>query len=263
MLTVSSLTVQSYDFQSLTLSWEFETTSENLADYYLDIYRSETPEPTSDFSIVGSGVSTTAYSYTDTTISGYNLRQHHTWYYRLKVVEAAMPTNTSWSDPGHFSYAPDPQAKRMLHVKGVGIKKYGRFVKILKQRHGATETATATCPDCWDSMLGRLTDDNCTTCYNTGITSGYYDPIDVYAAVNYRPKQNQITPFGLWQQNDALMDFLNYPVIEPDDLIVDPLNKRWKVKQVITYDKGLTLISQRCHVSLQEKENPVYQVEVE
>jgi hypothetical protein len=151
----------------------------------------------------------------------------------------------------------------MLHLKGVGLKKYGRPVQIFKIKHGATEAKTTYCPDCWDYFLGRCIDDNCTTCFGTAITGGYYDPIEVQAAVNFRPKQQQITPFGQWQQNDALMDFLNYPVIEPEDLIVDPLNQRWKVKQIVTYNKGITLISQRCHVSLQEKENPVYQVEVE
>jgi hypothetical protein len=227
---------------------------------HLEIYRSEVPEPVSMFSGINLNVSPNAYSYTDTTISGINLYQFHTWYYRIKVVDDLDPSVYSWSDPAHIQVIPDPQAKRMIWVKTKGIKKYGTLVKILKKR-----TAQGIQCSCFDTVLQRSTDDECKLCNGTGIQTGggYYDPIEVYAAINTRPKQNQITPFGIWQQNDALMDILNYPVLAPDDLIVDPQNKRYKVKQVATYDKGQALISQRCVISLQEKSSPVYEVNVD
>jgi len=255
MLSVKSLTVQSYDFQLLNVQWEFNITSENIADYHLDIYRSEVPEPVTMFSGVGEEISSSAYSYTDTSISGINLHQFRTWYYRIKIIETAVPLNYEWSDPAHFEYVADAQAKIMLRHKSIGLKRYGRLVKIIKKRIDGQK-----CTNCWDSILGRIIDDSCEICYGTGIVLGYYDPIEIYAALNNKPKQNQITPFGVWQQNDALMDILNYPVLSPDDVIIDQTNKRWKVKLIASFSKGSSLISQRCVITLIGKDNPIYEL---
>ncbi|MBC8550531.1 MAG: hypothetical protein H8D23_12870 [Candidatus Brocadiales bacterium] len=260
MFYIKTLTVSSYDFQSATLEWEYTNPKANTNGHHLEIYRSETPAPVTAFSGIAMDVSPTAYSYTDTTISGINLHQFHTWYYRIKVVDTDTPTTYEWSNPAHIEVTPDALAKRMLKVKNVGIKKYGTLVKVLKKR--AEQGVQCSC---FDVTLQRSMDDECELCNGTGIqtTGGYYDPLDVYVAINTRPKQNEITPFGVWQQNDALMDMLNYPVLAPDDLIVDQQNKRYKVKQIATYDKGQSLISQRCVISLQEKSSQVYGVTIE
>jgi hypothetical protein len=260
MFYIKTLTVSSYDFESATLQWEYVDPQPNTDGYHLEIYRSEVPEPVTMFSGIDLNVYPTAYSYTDTTISGINLRQFHTWYYRIKIVDTQNPISYEWSYPAHIEITPDVQAKIMLKHKNIGLKKYGKLVKVLKKR----AVQGVRC-DCWDPVLGRSTDDDCKLCHGTGIktTGGYYDPIEIYAAINTRPKQNQITPFGIWHQNDALMDVMNYPVLAPDDLIVDLQNRRYKVKQVVTYDKGQSLISQRCVISLQEKSNPIYEVPVE
>ena len=259
MIYIKTLTVNSYDFQSATLEWTYTNPQTNTDGLRLEIYRAETPAPTSSFSGVNLNVSPLLNAYTDTTISGINLRQFHTWFYRIKVVDIATPTIFEWSVPAHIEVTADLQAKRMLKHKRVGIKKYGATIRVLKIRSQEGTQCT-----CFDEVLFRSTDDNCTLCNGTGILEGggYYPAIEVKAAINTRPKEQDVTPFGVWQQNDALMDILNYPVLAPDDLIVDPQNNRYKVRQISTYDKGLTLISQRCVISLQEKENPVYQVDV-
>lgn len=260
MLYIKTLTVSSYDFRSATLEWEYTNPNASTDGIRLEIYRSEVPAPTTAFSGVDLNVSPTAASYTDTTISGINLHQFHTWYYRIKTVDIASPTTFEWSNPAHIQITADLLAKKMLRVKGIGINKYGTTVKILKKYTEVGIQCT-----CFDDVLMRSTDDDCKLCNGTGIITGggYYDALDVKVAINTRPKQNEITPFGIWQQNDALMDLLNYPVLAPDDLIVDPQNKRYKVRQIATYDKGLTLISQRCVITLQEKSSPVYEVAVE
>lgn len=257
MILVKSLIVQSYDFQLLNIQWEFENTGEDLSSYHLDIYRSEVPEPITMFSGVGEDISSTAYSYTDTTISGINLHQFRTWYYRVKIIETNDPNNYSWSNPAHFEYVADAQAKIMLKQKTIGLKRYGRLIKILKRRIDGQK-----CTNCWDSTLGRIIDDDCVVCYGTGVVTGYCDPIEVYAAINAKPKQSQITPFGVWQPNDALLDVLNYPILSPDDIIIDLTNRRWKIKQVITFYKASHLISQRSVISLIGKDNIIYEINI-
>ena len=259
MLYIKSLTVKSYDYQSATLEWEYTDPAANTAGVHLEIYRSETPAPVTMFSGIALNVSPTAHSYVDTSISGLNLYQFHTWYYRIKVVDDNNPNIFEWSYPAYLSIDPDLQAKKMLRLKTIGLKRYGVKVKILKKRIAQGETC-----DCFDEILGRSTDDECPYCHGTGIktTGGYYDPIEVYGAINTRPKQNQITPFGIWQDNNALLDILNYPVLEPDDVVIDQLNNRYKVKQVAPYMKGQALISQRCLLVLQDKSDPIYEIKV-
>ena len=147
----------------------------------------------------------------------------------------------------------------MLRHKSAGIKKYGTIIKIVKKRK-----ADGIQCECFDEVLQRSTDDECALCNGTGIatTGGYYDPIEVKVAINMKPKQNQITPFGIWQDKDAMIDMLNYPVMEPDDLIVDQRNQRYKIRQVAPYYKGQALVSQRCVMVLQDKTSQVYDVNV-
>ena len=260
MIYIKSLTVASYNKNQATLEWEYTNPKASTDGIHLEVYRAEAPAPVTIFSGIELDVSPTSYSYTDTTLSGLTSHNFNTFYYRIKVVDEDSPGTYEWSNPSFISMAPDAQATKMLRLKGVGINKYGRTVKIIKKRITDGQECS-----CWDEVLQRSTDDECELCHGTGIQTGggYYDPIEVKAAINTRPKQNEITPFGIWQKNDALMDILNYPVLEPDDVVVDQTNKRYKVRQVATYDKGQSLISQRCVISLQEKSNEVYNIEVE
>ena len=259
MITIESLTVRSYDIKTAILEWEYAEASPSFAGITLEIYRSETPEPSTMFSGIEIALPPTTQIYQDTSIIGLNSYQFHDWYYKIKVIDANTPGTVSWSDPARLELPQDARTKIMIKQKSVGIKKFGIKVKILKKR-----VSQGTQCSCWDETLQRSITDDCPYCNGTGImtTGGYYDSIEVNAAMNTNPAQNQITPFGVWQQQDTLMDILNYPTVHPDDVVVDQLNKRYKIKQVAPFEKGQTLISQRCILSLQERSSQVYDIEV-
>ncbi len=93
MLTLKSLTVSSFDIDSLTLTWEFKSTTELITDYTIDVYRSESPTEVTtvsgvkaNYDHIASGLSAETYSYKDTSIENiYDpFRQ---WYYRLLVTK--------------------------------------------------------------------------------------------------------------------------------------------------------------------------------
>ena len=86
MLSLTSLTVSSFDVDKLTVAWTFKNTSESLSNYTIDVYRSESPGTgTSEYSLVASGISADTASHNDTTISGIYHPQR-TWFYKLKVT---------------------------------------------------------------------------------------------------------------------------------------------------------------------------------
>jgi hypothetical protein len=70
MITISSLTASTLSLGKITLSWLVGTTAEPINTYQLDVYRAETPEPTSEFTLISSGLAPDAYTYSDTTHSG-------------------------------------------------------------------------------------------------------------------------------------------------------------------------------------------------
>ena len=72
MLSLTSLTVTTYDANKLTVTWAFKSTVESLTDYVIDVYRSETPGTggVSEYTHVASGISADTDSYDDITVSG-------------------------------------------------------------------------------------------------------------------------------------------------------------------------------------------------
>ena len=70
-------------------------------------------------------------------------------------------------------------------------KKTGRDCKVLKRR-----TYGTYCTTCYDEVLFRATDPNCTECHGTGFKTGYFPAISMKAMINAAPKYNQITMFG-------------------------------------------------------------------
>jgi hypothetical protein len=59
------------------------------------------------------------------------------------------------------------------------------------------------------------------------------------------------------------MGILNYPVLNPDDVVVDSLNRRWKVRQISPTEVMNTLVGQQAHITLQEKHNPVHEINLQ
>lgn len=55
---------------------------------------------------------------------------------------------------------------------------------------------------------------------------------------------------------------LNYPILNPDDVVIDPDRKRWKVQQVLTEKFQNYLISQRARLTLQPKSDQIYTINI-
>lgn len=94
------------------------------------------------------------------------------------------------------------------------------------------------CTVCWDVKLQRNTKTRCIVCYDTTYEGGYWYPIETY--INFEPSRLiiQQTIWGRTEPNALAAWTGNYPFIEPQDIIVDPIgNKRWMIKNVSTNEK--------------------------
>ena len=167
MLSLTSLTVTTYDANKLTVSWAFKSTSESLSNYVIDVYRSETPGTggIDEYTLVGSGISATTSYYDDITVSGL-FHPTRTWFYKIKVTNQSTSKSSILFDttPAYIkSLSLDKYTLEIIRrKKQVQDKFAGRPVYVLRRK-----TFGQRCPTCWDSTLFRRTKDDDTTCFGT------------------------------------------------------------------------------------------------
>lgn len=101
------------------------------------------------------------------------------------------------------------------------------------------------CPHCVDSGTGRVTISGCQGCGGTGFSgTGYYDPIDVYIALQPSLNAVQLQALGKIEDNDTTGFMTNYPVMYSGDLIVEPGEQHWRVVSVDTTERHRILVHQ-------------------
>lgn len=138
MLTLDKLTVDSYNINLVEVTWEFEPTSENLNNYQIDVYRSESPGPSGlvGYDIIASGITLNNTSYTDASISG--LYDHNrVWYYKIDLKNTDEGTNQIMpEEPAYLGgELPDYRAKYILKYKKIALDKFsGQDLYLLKRR---------------------------------------------------------------------------------------------------------------------------------
>jgi hypothetical protein len=254
MLTLTSLDITSYDIDALTLTWAFSDVS--ASGFSISVYRSEAPSSDiTEYDLIASGVTASGFSYSDTSVEKLYDPQR-TWYYKLKIID--LSDLSSSIAPATPAYLDDTSTHKVFRrVKALKEKALrvggGRTIYILKRRTWGTH-----CPDCYNSTLGRQTENECLTCFNTGWTGGYYDPITITGMINPAPQFNQITMFGEFMPSDCVLNMLNYPPLRPKDVVVETTNQRWIVRQVRPLEFQGTLLEQTVHLSRILPDDTIY-----
>jgi hypothetical protein len=257
MITVSGVNITSYDFSTANVSWSIDNPlSEDLADYKLNLYRSETPQYSgNDFTLLASGISPDDFDYTDNTISGLQYRKWRELYYVLEPYLSSTPSTKGFiTAPESFHTEIDFAAKEIYtrHSYSLLERYGGSYIKVLKARTMGDRPAS------YDTTLGRVVENEDRTSYGTGWRSGYYKPIEVLAMINAAPKKSQLTVYGEWETSDAILTVGPYPRIAPKDKIIDKLNRRWAIVQVRSTEKGLYIIAQNAQIRLLDKDDIIY-----
>ena len=261
MIVLTSLSVTSFDLRYLQLAWSIETTSENIDNYALDIYRSESPGVSGleSYNILASGIPASDYDYLDYTVSGLS-NPNRTWFYKFNVINIVtgateiQPTVPLYRKGQSTSYV----TKEILRRKNLSLtKKSGTTFYLVKKRNSGTR-----CSRCWDSILQRAGNGTCPVCYGTGFLLGYYTPIEFKATSTTSPKYNQVMMFGEWKPSDKLLYTTMYPPITPRDFIVDDSNNRWIVLQCRFIQQLGFNIEQIVQTSLILPDDVIYNVSI-
>lgn len=240
MLDVVNLRVTSLDIDFNEVSWAIQNVPDALG-YTFQVFKSESPEgPFEDIS----GEFEDRYLFIDNKlIAGNRWRQY---YYKLKVRNKA---NDDTVEYGPTSKTPEPDLIAAELRRGFQLRMEeidGRRMWILPAR-----TFGQRC-SCWSPILKKRTRSGCITCFDTGFVRGYLSPIETWGQLDPSAKSEQRMTVGATQQSNTTGRFPFYPMLKPDDLIIEAENRRWRVVTLTQTEKGRAPIHQE--VQLQEVE---------
>src|SRR5690606_23061212 len=217
-LEVRNLRVTSLDVDFHEVTWE--VSAEDVFEYTFNVLRSEAQEgPYDDLS----GPFEDRYSFVDNIIQ----IQHRwrTYFYKIRVTRKA---DGEYADYGPVSMEPQPDLMAMelrRHLRFLFHEFVGRRCIVLPKRTFGQRCA------CWDVRLNKRTRSGCRTCFDTGFVKGYLHPIEAWVQVDPSPKTKQLSGIAHTHQDNTTMRLGYYPTVKPDDLIIEPENKRWRVIQ--------------------------------
>ena len=136
-------------------------------------------------------------------------------------------------------------------------RKFLRDASVMLRRLNGVEIAVVKrmrwgprCPRCWDATTKAVTRANCTTCYATGFSPGYFAPVLTLGRRGTIPAAKQITPQGVAEYRPTQLTILDAPKVEPDDLLVFLAdNRRFLVKAVTQTELKTVAVHQKLEIS--------------
>ena len=244
---------------SIRIDWAFDSSTENFEDYRLSILQAQAPEADlSLYETVVSGINpdTTSY-YEDASLSGVT-DKYIDIYYRM-VVSGLSGQGVKVSDPYGMALEEDKYAREIERRRALVLDLHsGQTFYVLKRKSYGT-----VCTICVDTILQRTTSSSCTTCYGTGYVHGYYTPIPCRGQLNERPTRSTHQLFGNWQDADSVFYNQATPPLNPQDVIVDKLYRRWLVLATGASQKSVHTIAQISQLRQIERADVIYQLPVD
>lgn len=269
MLVVDDITVRPLSTTAAEISWTIVPTEESLTTSRFHVLRSESPEgPYVDVSgpLVGT------FSYLDAV----NLKSKFNEIgYRIRVDH--LPTGVSVTYPNGApgeSFVLHPDFHRVKFAEDYGsdfiAMEITRRNNLLLRRftgrllaYFPVRTQGPRCALCFDNLKKRASKSGCRECYGTTFQNGFHDQINVFVDVNPSPNVIQIANFGKMELNSTVMFMSNFPLAKPNDLIVEPSNRRWRVVQVNSVTKNRYVVQQYLQAEEIERSDAEYLLPVD
>jgi hypothetical protein len=253
------------------LQWDLIDPSES-GVYVVDVERSEAPE--GPWLTIAHALSN-AFHYVDDLLlnlpadqvskEGLNLFSvQRNVYYRVIVTPPSGRNNAVTSDARSIEPGLDKNARllkrKILRDETVAFQRLnGIELMVLKKKHWGYR-----CTDCFDPVTKDIILEHCSNCYGTGFVEGYATPIKIRGRIAPQPTQTQISPHGMLETTHTRLTVLDYPELEPGDLVVDlRRNDRYVVKQVTPTTLKTVTVHQVATVSLLARDAVEYEIKVD
>lgn len=238
MLTVKNLRVRSLSVDFHDILWELEPTREDVLDYTFEVLRSE--GPSGPWESVSPEMED-RFFFVDNRINVTNKwRQYH---YLIRVKNK---TTGEQEDFGPASHAAEPDliAAELRKNANLLLREFvGRRCWILPKR-----TFGQRCKACFNATLKERTKSKCLSCFDTSFLRGYHAPIETFIQFDPSPKRNQQTTVGVLQQTNTTARLGHFPPLKPEDVLIEPENRRWRVVQVNATERLRAIVHQEISV---------------
>ena len=166
-------------------------------------------------------------------------------YYRIKLLDGngivyysqIQTTKAYW---GRYDWT---LAKEIIRKENLLLRqKTGTSGWLLKRKYFGDK-----CPDCTDQTTGQVEASDCTTCYGTGITGGYYPAFEYWVTMNATQRMRKLTAEqGVVSATVETVRALAYPVVEPNDVWVNgQTNTRYFIgpdPKAVARHRGIDLV---------------------
>lgn len=185
-------------------------------------------------------------------------------YYQIQVTPPSGPTNQFVSDPTPIEPSLDVRTRllkrKILFDESLGFRVLnGIQIMALKRRRWGTR-----CPICYDLVLGESTQEHCAVCYGTSFEGGYWAPSLIRGRRTPGPAHQQMTGHGDSQVKKVTFTVLDYPHLEPKDILVDlRRNERYIVEIVSPTELKTVVVHQTITASLIAHDAVEYSITVD
>lgn len=217
MLSINQFDLRD-SYQGSALQWAIDAS----ADYQFNVRRSEAPGKFSAAALLsGDQVSDPSQFKDIYTRPG---QKNRVWHYRLSATEGGSSAHLDVSSQGEAMTI----SRVILEKQATALKPIfgGRLIRVYIRK-----TIGPRCSVCWDERRARRTKSNCTECYNTGITGGYYSAIEARASFFPSPLMEQVGKFGVQVQNVPMLWISDFPEIkggqESGDIVFDTMDRKY------------------------------------
>lgn len=218
-----------------------------------EVYRSTSPH--ADFDLIAT---TNVPFYVDETANLYDVGNKY--YYKVKAKSADGLTSIT-TGIGEIRHSPmDYIARKVILEIDVVL----RVMNNPNSRLLIARREGEDCPNCYNQITKRVKFADCSVCFGTGKTKGYFPPVPIRMSTDmsqfiddgsYLAKDKvALTPVDAW--------VANYPKITPGDIIVDVTNRRFVVGVVIPRTKSQYVIRQIIQMTPLEKGHPAFYLDV-
>lgn len=239
-LKIDKLLVRSLDTTVMEVTWETDSTQVDVLDYTFQVLRSESGE--GPFEPITDRFED-RYIFVDRRVPTSDIFRQ--LWYKVRVRHKASGDTLDFG-PVAQEPAPDLYAQAIRRMEQtIFTQVIGRQCWLFPRRTFGTR-----CTNCWDPRLGAKKKASCESCYDSSYIRGYMNPIAVWVQIDPVAKAVQLQSVikDQAQVTSARMTF--YPVVKPDDVLIELENKRWRVVGVETTERLRATIKQTLTLRL-------------
>ncbi len=245
-------------FPKVLIRWKLEKTRQNLRQLKFVVFRGESPE---DMKPISNEIAhDDLYEFVDTTPL-IKVFQKNFYYqviareYRSNAVVQTFESDLFTWDIGEDlvgTYIIEEHEFKYRYIAGTPCM-------VLKRKRNEVH-----CPDCYDTVLKRVTKSNCQTCYGTGKLGGFYQPIPLWMDLNPQQEAVAIADFGEKQTGQTDGELTNYPLLDPGDLIIEVMpNKIYRVESIFRAEKRQVVLRQLVRLNQVNPSDIEYRIPVD